>query len=115
MQKYLASYADLHNPVTELVFHLKEVDEESSEKILELLICLDCIPNLLSEIFLKANKDEMMNDEDSCCLSVIFNLLTKQMNSRYYVASLALKLVKTIYQVGNFYFIQFQIALCLCS
>ena len=105
LQQYLASYADLQNHVKELVQKLTLVDEESCEKILELFICLNCVPTLLATIFLQkeeANETRIdYEDHDGNYLSIIFNLATKQASSRFRVTSLALKLIKILYQVST--------------
>ena len=103
MQQYLASYADLRSHVKELVCILPSADEESCEKILELLLCLQCVPNLLSTIFLKdcAGKKGSDNEEHGGgCLSIILKMAAAQVAQRTRVASLALKLIKILNQVS---------------
>ena len=102
MQQYLASYTDLQTHVKELIFNLKATDEDSCEKILELLLCLDCVPNLLKTIFFKVNDKKRRSEDgdDGSCLAIIYNLAGKQMASNLHVASLALKLIKILYKVS---------------
>lgn len=115
MQEYLASYTDLQSHVTDLVYNLKEADEESCEKLLELLLCLDCVPNLLKTIFFKEDDDEEStndgsdDDDDVRCLPIVLDIIAKRMASRYRVASLALKLIKILYQV----FIKWHLICCV--
>ena len=108
MQQYLASYADLQNHVIDLVFMLTSADEESCEKILELLISLDCVPDLLKTMFLKEDvgkKSINVEEHERNCWSIILKMAAADVSSKFRVASLALKLIKIIYQVSIIVFL----------